>query len=147
MDDSGNAMVVWRKYPPGASSDSTPQIDVWASYYDTIQGTWGPAENIEPLRGPARVAVVAMNSERAVVLWVQGTGNQADIWSNRFEIGLGPTAGWQTVRKVSQRPGAWYPSIATSANGDAMAVWRQTPSPPAESWLWDILASGFSAPH
>jgi hypothetical protein len=141
FDAGGNALAVWEQY------DGT-RISIWANRY-VAGAAWGTAELIETNNaGDAVTPKIALDaSGNAIAVWQQSDGIRANVWANRYVVG----AGWGKAELI-ETEAAWHanePQVAVSANGNAMAVWRQG----GNDGLWGIWANrytpgaGWSAPE
>jgi hypothetical protein len=117
MDASGNAIAVWEQ------SDGV-RLNIWASRFDGTR--WDTAQKIETddtddARGP-QVAMDA--SGNALAVWEQSDGTSDSIWAARYVAG----AGWRApeLLETSDTDDTEEPQIAMNANGNAIAVWRQS---------------------
>jgi hypothetical protein len=132
MDNSGNAMAVWRQ-----SDGVDPNPSIWANRYDVVSGSWGTATLIEPNPGFASFPHVGFdNSGNAIVAWYQafGEGNSSrHIWANRYVVG----SGWGTATRVdSSILDAQGPGLSVNGGGNAMAVWRQWDDQGIANSIW-----------
>lgn len=118
VSGGGLAVAVWRQ------SDGTA-INVWSNIYLPDSG-WGKAELIETDNtGHAYFPRVSADDYiGAVAVWHQWDGTRSNIWSNRYEIGVG----WNGAEliEVNDAGTARYPRVSASATGSAVAVWSQT---------------------
>ncbi|MDH3366031.1 MAG: hypothetical protein OEM29_08550 [Thermoplasmata archaeon] len=116
VDDSGNAIAVWRQYDNTGSN-------IWSNRY--VVGTgWGIATLIETGSGSAGSPQVAVDgSGNAIAVWYQSDGTRYNIWSNRYVIGTG--WGIATLIETDDTGDASYPRVAIDASGNAIAVWSQ----------------------
>ena len=118
FDASGNALAVWTKF------DGTLN-KIWANRYSAGTG-WGTAALIETDNtgnaGNPQIAIEANGN--ALALWEQWDGARDNIWSNRYIAGTG----WGTATRIETHNAGYAldPQIAIDANGNALAVWRQT---------------------
>ena len=121
LDNSGNAMAVWRQ-----SDGVDPNPSIWASRFNVGTGHWGTPTLIEPNPGFASFPHVEFDDGgNAIVVWYQSFG-EADgtrhIWANRYVVG----SGWGTPTRLdSYAQNGQGPSLAVNGAGNAMAVWRQ----------------------
>ncbi|GBD97328.1 MAG TPA: choice-of-anchor D domain-containing protein [Nitrospirae bacterium] len=115
MDGSGNAVTVWVQ----AAGDI---LDVWANRYDAVSGTWGTEVLIETnVAGEAWNPRVAMDGNgNATAVWTQSDGTTLDVWTNRYEAGIG----WGTAEVIEASTKDTYkPQVAMDGSGNAIAVW------------------------
>lgn len=130
MDNSGNAMAVWRQSDGG-------DLSIWANRYDAGSGTWGTATLLENNPGFASFPHVGFdNSGNAIVVWYQAFGqanSSRHIWANRYVVG----SGWGTATRLdSYTTNCAVPSLSVNGGGNAMAVWRQPDTQGAALSIW-----------
>ena len=134
-DPNGNVIAVW-------SADDLPSSNLYANRY-TPGGGWGTATLLTPEGGGAFQPSLAFTSNgNGLVLFRRPVSNQATIWGIQYSIG----SGWGTSAMVVNVNSGQEPSrsissgtsIASDANGNAIAVWVQNVSVPGAS-----SASGF----
>jgi len=122
MDNSGNAMALWRQ------SDGV-DLSIWANRYDVGSG-WGTPTLIEPNPGFASFPHVEFDeSGNAIVVWYQDfpsasrpSASRRSIWANRYVVG----SGWGTPTLIStDSSNAQGASLAMDRIGNATATWRQ----------------------
>jgi len=125
-DASGNAVAVW------AQSDGT-RNNIWTNRFTPSMG-WGTADLIElDDAGPANSPQVAVDAKgNAVAVWAQSDGTRNNIWTNRFT----PSTGWGTAELIDLDDAgpANDPQLAVDANGNAIAVWRQSDGTRRNIW-------------
>ncbi|NJM43693.1 MAG: hypothetical protein HC858_06420, partial [Brachymonas sp.] len=100
--------------------------------------SWAAATLIESDNGIAIDPQIAVDPNgNAVAVWRQLDGAVFNIWANRFT----PSGGWGTVELIEtdNAGNASSPQVAIDANGNAVAVWRQT-----DGSLNNIWANRFS---
>ncbi len=126
IDASGNAMAVWRQ------SDGS-RYNIWANRYTPGSG-WGAAGTIESGTGDAYDPQIALDTNgNALAVWLQSDGIRYNIWANRYTAG----SGWGTAELIETGGGdAVSPQIALDANGNALAVWRQSQSGGTRYNIW-----------
>ena len=86
---------------------------------------WGTATIIETDNaGSASSPQIAIDANgNALAVWMQSDGTRDNIWSNRYSAGTG----WGTAALIeTDNAGAYNPQIAIDANGNALAVWKQS---------------------
>ena len=116
IDSNGNAIAVWQQ------SEGTTE-NIWSNRYEVGIG-WGTAQLIETDNaGDAYPPQVAIDtSGNAIAVWSQWDGIRENIWSNRYEVGIG----WGTAQLIEtdDAGSASTPRVAVDSNGNAIAVWR-----------------------
>jgi hypothetical protein len=135
FDTNGNAIVVWTQ------SDATG-FHIWTNRYTAAASTWGTPRTIDNgiTFSTSDPQIGVDPAGNALVVWYQGvlvssTGPaRPEIWSNRYTAGRdwGPA-----VRVSDTTDGAGFPQLAMDANGDALAVWRQSVSTTSSSVRWN----------
>jgi len=119
VDLEGNAIAVWEQKTDG------PHFDIWANRYLASTQKWLDAVRIETEdAGDAERPQIAMDANgNAIAVWVQSGGDRAGIWSNRYVA----KAGWRAGAPIGPTGlgSARSPQVATSPDGDAVAVWVQ----------------------
>jgi hypothetical protein len=131
LDDNGNAVAVWQQY------DGTIN-NIWANHY--IAGVdWGSAELIETENaGSATNPQVQVDEVgNALAVWVQFDGLRRNIWSNRYNFGVG----WShaDLIETDNTGGASDdPQIGVSPGGSALAIWSQSDGTRGNIWsnIW-----------
>jgi hypothetical protein len=118
-DPSGNAIAVWRQKTPTL-------FGAWANRYTPGTG-WGTAESIgaiDTAAGDFAIEVAVGPDGDAMSVWHQGDGTRLNIWANHYTLG----GGWGTAELIESENGgsAKTPEVAMDANGNAIAVWRQS---------------------
>jgi hypothetical protein len=118
MDPSGNAVAVWQHF------DGT-RFNIWANRYTPDEG-WARAEPLETDdAGDAVAPQIAVDpTGSAIVVWQQSDGIRDNIWSKRYT----PNDGWGTLQplETNNLGEAEAPQIAMDAEGNGVAVWRQS---------------------
>ena len=72
-------------------------------------------------RGGVGSADIAVDDEgNAMVVWSEDRGDDAGVWSNRFEL----DAGWKGAKQLEGGVGIGGLQIATNAQGNAIIVWE-----------------------
>ncbi|MFO8050518.1 MAG: hypothetical protein R6V01_02320 [Thermoplasmatota archaeon] len=118
MDPSGNAIAVWQQY------DGTI-YNIWSNRY--VAGTgWGTPILIENNDAGFAFApnIVVNPSGNAIVVWAQNDGTKYNVWSNRYNAGIG----WGIAEQIETSNGIdpySSPRIAVDSSGNAIAIWRQ----------------------
>jgi hypothetical protein len=88
IDRTGKALAVWLQ-PEATGSAVNGQLTMWSSRYLPANNSWSVAENIEVFNGdPSDDPQIAIGSDgRAFAVWKKsdGTQQQQNIWSNRFD--------------------------------------------------------------
>lgn len=129
-DPSGNVIAVWRAFEVLSSN-------LYANRY-TPDGGWGTATLLTPENGGAGDPSLAFTPNgNGLVLFNRLVSNRSTIWGIQYTAG----SGWGTSAVVvdlerGQEPFrliTTYPSIASDANGNAVAVWQQDVFVPGSS--------------
>jgi hypothetical protein len=116
MDRDGNAMAVWQQ------SDGTGH-NIMANRYVKGHG-WGVAELIESAADNAFSPQVAMDERgNAIALWQQNGSPYSDVWSNRYERGVG--WGVAMLMETNNVGDAQNPQVAMDGQGNAIALWQE----------------------
>ena len=120
IDADGNVVAVWEQY------DGT-RYNIWSNRYTTSTGLWGTAELIEANNtGNAYDPQVAIDADgNAVAVWRQYDGTRYNILSNRYTASTG-LWGTAALIETDDAGGAYVPQVAIDADGNAVAVWRQS---------------------
>ena len=117
MGANGNALVVWRQ-----------SGNILANGFSGATNTWGNAVFIEMEVGEAdrpRIAIDAAGN--ALAVWSQSDGTRSNVWANRFTAARNTWDSPSAVLIETENAGsAFAPEIAVAANGNALAVWRQS---------------------
>ncbi len=132
VDGSGNAIAVWVQTDFASSS-------VWSNRYVVGMG-WGEAELIETqevgfVEGPQ---VAVDEAGNAIAVWYQEDGTHWDVWSNRYEVGIG-WGGAQLI-ETEDAGNADRPRVAVDNSGNAIAVWSQS-----DGTHWNICSNRYVA--
>jgi hypothetical protein len=96
--------------------------------------SWGTAELIETDdSGDADSPQIAMDADgNAIAVWRQSDGVRYNIWANRFD---GSNWGTAELIETDDSGDADSPQIAMIADGNAIAVWRQS-SDASQKSVW-----------
>jgi len=142
VDPAGNAVVVWQQGDVGQEGDDEDDSwGIWANRF-TAGVDWGDAApvdtSVQTLLAP-QVAIDAKGNAIAVWERVDDSAGHSDIWS-KHQTPTGYWTGAQPV-EVDDRGNAWYPQIASDAEGNAIAVWQQQ----TDSERFDIYANRYLA--
>jgi hypothetical protein len=126
VDERGRAIVVWRQ------SDGD-RLGIWSRRF-TPTARWEPPLRIdsEP-GGDADGADVGVDAAgNAIAVWYQFDGTRFDVWSNRYEVGVG----WGHANRIEANDSsdAVKPTLAVSANGKAVALWFEFDGTSYEPW-------------
>jgi hypothetical protein len=130
-DDNGNVLAVWQR------TDTKP-ASIWSMHFDARSSKWSTPSQIDRSASTDAVAPVLALEHRggtAVVAWtVHGAADQ--IWAARYS----PRGGWNSPTRISQdgATAATIPCVATSNNGDAIALWQQS-----DGTRFNIMSSSF----
>jgi len=133
-DGHGNAIAVWQQ------SDGT-KVSIWANRYVAGSG-WSTAELIEAddAGDTSNPRIAFDGSGNATAVWTQSDGVNINTVANRYTAG----SGWGSAEIIdSENLGdvtTYDTWIAASANGDAIAVWRQS-----NGTLFNIWANRYDA--
>jgi hypothetical protein len=126
-------LAVWQQ------SDGT-RNNIWANRYVTGTG-WGAAALIETENaGDADAPQVAFDAQgNALAVWDQSDGTRHNIWANRYDSGTG----WGTavLIETDNAGNAYSSQVAFDAQGNALAVWRQSDGTRYNIWA-NRYASG-----
>ena len=125
MDPSGNTVAVW------AQSDGT-RDNQWANWHSISTG-WGVAAKIESEDlGSVQTAHVAQESSNLLAVWSQSDGARANLWSNRFVVGVGWGAAVEI--EVEDLGDAFTPEIVVDSNDDTLVIWKQSDGSRTNLW-------------
>ena len=117
VDASGSAMAAWVQYDGF-------KHNVWSNRY-VVGAGWGDAQLVDADAGDAYEPNVAVDSTgNATVVWDQLDDGSLDIWSNRYETGVG----WGEAQLIEihvDGDEAANPSVAVDGLGNAITVWQQ----------------------
>ncbi|HET9316309.1 MAG TPA: hypothetical protein VFQ51_12015 [Vicinamibacteria bacterium] len=127
VDTEGTAFLAWRSFVPGSS-----RIHVCALARGQSSCTIETlAARPVAFRPPDPVAIAALPSGEAHVVWTHSSGLRGDrgeVWSARYV----PNSGWQPATEIGPdralAPGespAVSPRVAGLGNGDVVALWQQ----------------------
>lgn len=116
VDNTGNAIAIWVQYDSG-------QNNVWANRYVNGAG-WGTPELIETNNtGTAlETGIDTDDAGNAIAIWSFQIGSQYQLWSNRYENGVGwgnPTLLRNLANSLTG------PIIEVGAGSDAAVVWKE----------------------
>ena len=128
MNPTGAAIALW------AQSDGT-RYNIMASRYSA--GIWNTPQRISNDNhiGASYPQVAIDASGNAIAVWGQVDSAVQSIWANR----LAADAGWGVPQLIeSGARDAYFPEIAIDANGNAIAVWKQSD---------DLVRGGIWANH
>ena len=118
FDANGNALAVWREF-------EVANFNIHSNRYVAATG-WGIPELIETDNtGDASAPQMAVDSNgNALAVWAQGDGTRTNIWSNGYVA----NSAWGTAELIEtdNAGSASIPRVAFDANGNALAVWRQS---------------------
>ncbi len=121
IDANGNALAVWTQEISFPTSANT-----WSRRYDAGTGSWEMPVIIDNNAAYARTPDIAFDQNgNALAVWQQGPNQHWSVWSNRYTAA---TDSWGTAVLLENddtcNTGA--PKIAVDANGNAIAIWRQS---------------------
>ncbi len=129
MDNSGNAIAVWRQY------DTSGRYNIWASRYVAANIAWAAPVRIESdITGDAFDPQLAVNTlGDAWVVWHEYDGTTYNIRTNRYTVG----GGWSGATLIETNNGgdATQAHIAVNDSGDAFAVWEQSAGTRTSVWF------------
>jgi hypothetical protein len=123
MDDSGNAVIVWRQQNVSA---------IWQIYKSEYRnGVWTHPANLADTLSPggttAIQASVAMdNIGDTLIAWRQSDGSSNQIFKSEYRNGAwtGPSSLDDNISPDGKN--ADVPQVAMDDNGNALIVWQQT---------------------
>lgn len=117
IDANGNGLAVW-------TQDDGMHVNIVANRYMAGSG-WGTAALIEiDNAGDAADPQIAIGANgNALAVWAQSDGTHANIWANRYTVGIG----WGTAELIETgyAGDAYNPRIALDPSGNGQAVWSQ----------------------
>jgi hypothetical protein len=126
VEASGNARAIWIEFDADAQNPNGGRNRVWSSRL--VAGTWQAAEPVESNTGDSLAPRLALDtSGNAVAVWQQFDGAHNAVWTSRRLSGATQWEGALLLQADSTADAA-SPSIATDANGNALAVWQQVQS-------------------
>ena len=130
LDDNGNGTL------------DSGEIDQTGFVCSHIAGEigWQVAELISGSTGTfgSQPQIVTNADGNAVTVWQQHDGTRNNIWANRYI----PGTGWEWAEPIETDTGdALNPQIAIDANGNAIAVWRQSDGIRSNIWTNRYTAS------
>jgi hypothetical protein len=113
MDNSGNAIAVWKLY-------NGVNIKIQSSVWDSLTSTWTPTPDLSaPGQNVSDPQIAMDNSGNAISVWTNNTINtiQSSVWDSS-------TSTWTPTPDLST-PGqnANTSQIAMDASGNAISVW------------------------
>ena len=124
MDDSGDALIVWRQW------DGTSWQIMKSEYRN---GNWShpvdTGDNISPNTMWAYAPQVAMdNNGTAIIVWRQLDGTNDQIFISEYRMGqwFHPSGLSDNISADNQN--AFIPQVAMDNNGNAVIVWYQSDS-------------------
>lgn len=122
MDNSGNAIIVWRQ------RDSSNNYQVFKSEYRS--GSWTHPtdidDNISPDGYDVKYPQVAMdNNGNAVIVWYQSDGSVDQVFKSEYRSGS-----WTHPTDIDDNinpdgDNCYYPQVAMDNNGNTIIVWEQ----------------------
>jgi hypothetical protein len=117
MDETGNAVVVWRRY------DGSNDI-IQASRFDVATDSWSSPVNLSAAGQSAGNPQVTMDATgNAIAVWYRYDGSNYVIQASRFDVA---TDSWSSADDLSAAgQDAIHPQVATDATGNAVVVWRR----------------------
>ncbi len=119
MSADGSAIAVW-----------TEGQSLWASRYRPIDG-WGLPALIVDGESIWEFEVASDPLGNAFVAWREYDGTRVNIWASRYAVG----EGWGSPELIEDEDGsAGYVQVATSPDGDAIAVWSKDDGTRYDIW-------------
>ncbi len=124
LDESGNAIVVWKK--SGAPFAEGSATNIWASRYSVGSG-WSSAAQIGGNdTGYADYPHIAFDGNgNALAVWSLLVNDRYDIWANRYTLGSG--WGSDSIIEDYDASHATTPSVAANSSGVSVVVWNTNP--------------------
>lgn len=115
LSPDGQGIALWNQAIGGVAR-------VYANRFEPGRG-WGTPEPIES-EGSSTVYDVASDAQgNALAVWARNDGTVSNIYSNRYQ----PGQGWGPTQPVEAAAGSVQrPAVAMDAQGNAIAVWRQS---------------------
>lgn len=137
---TGDSETQYRVVATNGSGVATSTVATLTVNPAAMPKAWGTAAAIETGNdGDASDPQIAMDANgNALAVWRQSDGTRNDIWANRYTAGTG----WGTAALIeTDNAGeADSPHVVIDANGDALAVWRQS-----DGTHTNIVAKRYSA--
>lgn len=122
VDDSGNAISVWRQWDGVYDS-------IWANTYTVATGDWGTADVIETNDGdsPDDPKVAVASNGDAIAVWEQYDDTYHSIWVNHYTAETGNWDGAAQIVDVIEGLPTSSTSLQVAVNdsGDAILIWSQ----------------------
>ncbi len=116
VTDSGDAIVVW-------TQNNGAQDVIYAAAYTKSNDTWSTPAEISDANDAAEKPRVSIDpSGKAIAVWQQTADSRNSIFYNIFDNGSWATA---TLLESDDVNSAYYPDIAFSEDGSAIAIWEQ----------------------
>ncbi len=139
-DGTGNVTVIWQRYDEGKNS-------LWANRY-SVEFGWGIAQLIETDdSGSTGDAVLLVDGQgNATVSWKQHDGTRDNLWSNRFNMGVG----WAVPELLENDDSgnAVRPELVVDEAGNVTVAWQQHDSTVNNLWSSRYTdESGWSTPE
>jgi hypothetical protein len=136
IDDSDRATIVWSQSVNG-------QRGIWSctSNPTTECGAVHLISRDDPVTGDATRPALAVGKDGdVIVVWHQGTRDRTDIWSNRFEQGIG----WWDAYQIEHDDAGSAADVSVIANPDGtfIAVWPQS-----DGMIWNAWSSVWTPVH
>jgi len=132
----GDAFLVW--YDVTGTGD-----DVWANRFLAASG-WGTPQLIEADPGVAFFPTVAADAAgNATAVWEQSDGTHLNVVANRFV----PASGWGTPQIIDNDTTGDVnsaPVVGMDAAGNALALWTQTETATATTFITRVASNRFS---
>ncbi|MDH3612043.1 MAG: hypothetical protein OEU90_02160 [Gammaproteobacteria bacterium] len=115
LDSIGNGLATWRHFDNAGHG-------LYSSRFEANTG-WAEAVEIGLSDGvPGRSSLALAADGDAIVVWEQDNGSTTDIYATRRHS----NGVWDDPQTIDHLDGiAGFPQVATDANGNAIAVWRQ----------------------
>ena len=131
VDGAGNVVAVWEQ-------DDGSHVSVWAGRFAAGVGWEGAAAlRDDPLVDAVEPSVDVDAAGRAIAVWQEWDGTEANVTSRRFV----PGGGWGPLEHVDlPSVDAGTPEVESDPNGNAVAVWTG-PS----GVFWSVWANRYEA--
>jgi hypothetical protein len=75
---------------------------------------------------------------RGLAVWIQGDGNQSELWTNRYT----PGTGWGLATKLATSGSVESPRVALDPQGNGLVIWVQTGANHKDLWGARYAATG-----
>ncbi|MBZ2167239.1 Ig-like domain-containing protein [Marinobacter sp. F4216] len=131
MSPTGDAVVIWNNADDGA---------LYARRWSTLLGSWESERRVGNLAGEADYPQVAMDAQgNALAVWQQRDGQALSIFAGRLSAG---SENWAALDRIDTHPDESHqPTVAMTADGEAVVVWRQRVSAFGSLSTFDVHAN------